>query len=142
MIRGVDSIEIVEIDISHEWIVVRMVFPYLTVLDGIQSSSNQLLDSSLKDGVHRGSLLFSLMLDSCRDIEALLFAIVLLFKRFVTNLVVWLQKYLNRSSIGCLDPVLLPIDIIKWGASFRWSFGPNSAWGNIETTTVENTQPT
>ena len=87
MIRGVDLIEIVEIDISHEWIVVRMVFPFLTVLDGIQSILYQLLDSNLRGEFHIGTLLFSLMLHSCRDIEALLFAIVLLFKWFVTNLV-------------------------------------------------------
>ena len=29
---------------------------------------------------------------------------------------------------------------MKWGASFRWSFGPNSAWGSLETTT--NRHPT
>jgi len=31
---------------------------------------------------------------------------------------------------------------LKWGASFRRSFGPNAAWGNIETTTIANTRPT
>ena len=25
---------------------------------------------------------------------------------------------------------------IKWGASSQWSFGPNSAWGSIETTII------
>ena len=30
----------------------------------------------------------------------------------------------------------------KWGASSRWSFDPNSAWGCIETTTIEMTHPT
>ena len=25
---------------------------------------------------------------------------------------------------------------VKWSASSRWSFGPNSAWGSIETTTA------
>ena len=25
---------------------------------------------------------------------------------------------------------------VKWGASSRWSFGPNSAWGSIKTTTA------
>ena len=32
--------------------------------------------------------------------------------------------------------------MIKWGASSRWSFGPNSAWCSIETTTIGKTQPT
>ena len=31
---------------------------------------------------------------------------------------------------------------IKWGASSRWSFGPISAWGRIETTTTGNTHST
>ena len=32
--------------------------------------------------------------------------------------------------------------IIKRGASSRWSFRPNSAWGRIETTTIAKTHPT
>ena len=31
--------------------------------------------------------------------------------------------------------------MIKWGASSRWSFGPKSAWGSIETT-IGKTHPT
>ena len=31
---------------------------------------------------------------------------------------------------------------IKWGASSQWSFGPNSAWGSIETTIIGNTHLT
>ena len=31
--------------------------------------------------------------------------------------------------------------ILKWGASFRWSFRPNSAWGSIETMPI-GTRPT
>ena len=31
---------------------------------------------------------------------------------------------------------------VKWDASFRWSFHPNSAWGNIEMTTIGKTHPT
>ena len=27
----------------------------------------------------------------------------------------------------------------KWGASSRWSFGPNSAWGSLETKTIGKT---
>ena len=30
-------------------------------------------------------------------------------------------------------------DKVKWGASTRWLFGPNSAWGTIETTTIGKT---
>ena len=32
--------------------------------------------------------------------------------------------------------------ILKWGASSRWPFRPNSAWGRIETTTITKTHPT
>ena len=32
--------------------------------------------------------------------------------------------------------------ILKWSASSRWSFGPKSTWGSIETTTIGNTHPT
>ena len=31
---------------------------------------------------------------------------------------------------------------MKWGASSRWSFRPNSAWGSKETTTIGKTHPT
>ena len=31
---------------------------------------------------------------------------------------------------------------LKWGASSQWSFGPNSAWGSIEMTTIGKTHPT
>ena len=30
---------------------------------------------------------------------------------------------------------------LKWDASFRWPFSPNSAWGSIETTTIGKTHP-
>ena len=30
---------------------------------------------------------------------------------------------------------------IKWGASSRWSFRPNSTWGRIETMTIAKTHP-
>ena len=33
-------------------------------------------------------------------------------------------------------------NIIKWGASSQWSFGPNSGWGSIETTVIGKTHPT
>ena len=33
------------------------------------------------------------------------------------------------------------IDQLKRGTSSRWSFGPNSAWGSIETTTMGKTHP-
>ena len=32
--------------------------------------------------------------------------------------------------------------IIKRGASFRWSFAPNSEWASIETATIETTHST
>ena len=32
--------------------------------------------------------------------------------------------------------------LIKWDASFRWSFGPICAWGSIETMTIGTTHPT
>ena len=31
--------------------------------------------------------------------------------------------------------------VINGGASFRWSFGPNSAWGSIESMTILTTHP-
>ena len=31
---------------------------------------------------------------------------------------------------------------LKWDASFRWSFLPNSVWASIETRTIGKTQPT
>ena len=31
---------------------------------------------------------------------------------------------------------------VQWSASFRWSFGPNSAWGSIEMATILKTHPT
>ena len=34
------------------------------------------------------------------------------------------------------------IILLKWGASSRWSFGPNSAWNSIWTTTIGKTYPT
>ena len=37
---------------------------------------------------------------------------------------------------------LIWVELTKWAASFRWSFGSNSAQGSIETTTVGKTQPT
>ena len=32
--------------------------------------------------------------------------------------------------------------VLKWGASSRLSFDPNSAWGSIETTTIGKAHPT
>ena len=37
---------------------------------------------------------------------------------------------------------LIWVELIKWAASFRWSFGSNFAHGSIETTAVGKTQPT
>ena len=34
---------------------------------------------------------------------------------------------------------MLAVRIINRGASFRWSFGPLSAWGSIESTTISTT---
>ena len=36
--------------------------------------------------------------------------------------------------VGCNGP--------KKGASLRWSFRPNSAWGSLETTVIGKTHPT
>ena len=33
-------------------------------------------------------------------------------------------------------------NLLKWSALFRWSFGPNSAWGSIERTIIGKTHPT
>ena len=31
---------------------------------------------------------------------------------------------------------LTQFSFLKWGSSFRWSFGPNSAWGSLEMTAI------
>ena len=31
--------------------------------------------------------------------------------------------------------------VVKWDASSRWSFGPNFAWGSIETTAIGKSHP-
>ena len=41
-----------------------------------------------------------------------------------------------------LVTVLVHCHFIKRGASSRWSFGPNSTWGSIETTTIGRMHPT
>ena len=78
----------------------RMVFPYQAVLDGTQSTEDQLLDSNLK--LNKGILLFSLgslfwilKLHFCRDIEALHSVIVLLFQ-MVCN-------WFSRGSLGIIS---------------------------------------
>ena len=39
------------------------------------------------------------------------------------------------------DQELYDIERVNGGASSRWSFGPHSAWGSIESTTILTTQP-
>ena len=39
-------------------------------------------------------------------------------------------------------PILLSQILQKWGASSRWPFGLNSAWGSLETTIIGKTHPT
>ena len=39
------------------------------------------------------------------------------------------------------DQELYDIERVNGGASSRWSFGPHSAWGSIESTTIFTTQP-
>ena len=34
------------------------------------------------------------------------------------------------------------LSLLKWDTPFRWSFGPNSTSGSIETTTIGKTGPT
>jgi len=46
-----------------------------------------------------------------------------------------LKGHLER--MVCAD-----LKLIKWGASSRWSFRPNSAWGSIGTTIIGRTRPT
>ena len=40
------------------------------------------------------------------------------------------------------DAKRISFDMRKWGASSCWSFGPNSEWGSIETTTIWKTHHT
>ena len=62
----------------------------------------------------------------------------------VKNLEIDSQSILQWS--GNLNPTKVTVDLrfffVKWGASFRWSFHPNSAWGSMETTTIGQTHPT
>ena len=46
------------------------------------------------------------------------------------------EKFFNRDSMlkGLGDEKSLFVGFLKWGASFRWSFGPKSDWESIETT--------
>ena len=38
--------------------------------------------------------------------------------------------------------IILPdVQIVKWGASSQWSFGPNSPWGSLESTTIWRRHP-
>ena len=43
------------------------------------------------------------------------------------------------------DPIYIFLSknnvFVKWSASYRWSFSPNSAWGSKETTILGNTHP-
>ena len=78
----------------------HMVFPYQAVLDGNQSTEDQLLDSNLK--LNKGILLFSLgslfwilKLHFCRDIEALHSVIVLLFQMIC--------NWFSRGSLGIIS---------------------------------------
>jgi len=42
---------------------------------------------------------------------------------------------------GMIDITSLSRHKVNGGASFRWSFGPHSAWGSIESTTILTTHP-
>ena len=41
---------------------------------------------------------------------------------------------------GALDPAT-EVEKVNGGASLGWSFGPHSAWGSIESTTILTTHP-
>ena len=66
-------------------------------------------------------------------------------KAILKSYIVWIP----RSFIGLSKPKTPPSygfnhyhKNLKWGASSRWSFCPNSAWSSIETTTIGKTHPT
>ena len=50
------------------------------------------------------------------------------------------QIFIEKSKAN-YDHVIISIWLIKWGASSRWSFGPNPPWGSIDTTTIGITHP-
>ena len=94
----------------------HMVFPYQAVLDGNQSTEDQLLDSNLK--LNKGILLFSLgslfwilKLHFCRDIEALRSVIVLLFQ-MVCN-------WFSRGSLGITSTILQYIALVPFKSPTR-----------------------
>ena len=66
------------------------------------------------------------------------------------NLMILVNLLIMRIPSECIFYRSVPIihtkplfgrENLKWGASSRWSFRPNSAWGSIETTTIRETHP-
>ena len=47
----------------------------------------------------------------------------------------------NYFEFGLKNEKVLNVCVVNGGASFRWSFGPHSAWGSIESTTILTTHP-
>ena len=53
------------------------------------------------------------------------------------------KKYFEVQNLNiCISLIFQRFWDLKWGASSRWSFGPNSAWWSIETTIIRKAHPT
>ena len=55
------------------------------------------------------------------------------------------KKYfldLTKKYFDGKTPIEGNLFMLKWGASSRWSFFPDFAWGRIEMTTIEKTHST
>ena len=52
-----------------------------------------------------------------------------------------ISSYHQESQFRSMISLISEAFQIKWGASSRWSFGPNSVWGSVETMTIGKTHP-
>ena len=53
----------------------------------------------------------------------------------------FLSFYFNQTYMGYVQ-ITWTMYKLKWDASSRWPFRPNSAWGSIEMVTIEKTRST
>ena len=63
-------------------------------------------------------------------------------QQFIVNgIIEWSSKIKKILADGSDLTITAAQGMINGGASFRWSFGPLSAWGSIESTTILTTHP-
>ena len=64
------------------------------------------------------------------------------FSTFFKGFRNWFQNsYLDTCILKIFLGKNSEVNHVKWSASSRWSFGPNSAWESLETMTIGNTHP-